>query len=311
MVLQSKAQFNPEEVLMVEDQDDGLIPAQIVLTPMSAPMQFPIEVVEDTQPEVMEVTEPGEVEIVIEDLGSIPGLMGDLDPAKEQLLEVVEEPEKDTKKNDSNDAKAKAPKDQWDWEAKGHEGFLEWVKERFSGVPKHTGYDSSGLERAVSYLEKLDNEISKAMRLDLDGKLDANKIEDIRSKIEDGIDRLYDRIDRIKKKPKKKKADFIDDGTMIKKAGTPAPKGIYIMAPLFISCIARTLINGNISAGHDLEDMFKKLSTKYKLNDREKMETIQLLSDMGYYLRLDRGLIDEDVDTTSSDNFDWAANYKA
>lgn len=317
MELQSKAQFNPEEILMVEDHDHGSIPAQIVLTPISAPMEMPLEVVEEAHEhshgsEPMEVTEPGQVEIVIEDLGAIPGLLGDLDPAKEQLLEVVEEPEKDTKKMDANDAKSKAPKDQWDWEAKGHEGFLEWVKDRFSSVPKHSGYDSSGLERAVSYLEKLDNEISKAMRLDLDGKLDADKIEDVRSKIEDGIDRLYERLDKIKKKTKKKKADFVADETLVKEAQKAAGvRGIYVMAPLFISCIARTLINGHISAGHDMEDMFKKLATKYKLNDREKMETIQLLSDMGFPVRLDRGLVSDEVDTTSSDNFDWAANYKA
>lgn len=324
MELQSKAQLNEEEILMVEDHDHGGLPAQIVLTPISAPVEF--EVIEEAMPEEsLEVAEPiaalppasehsPEVIEVFELDGKngLPGLMGDLDDEKERLLEVIEEPEKDTKKNDANDAKSKTPKDQWDWEAKGHEGFLEWVKERFSAVPKHSGYDSSGLERAVSYLEKLDNEISKAMRLDLDGKLDANKIEEIRSKIEDGIDRLYDRLEKIKKKTKKKKADFIADDTLVKEAQKAAGvRGIYVMAPLFISCIARTLINGHISGGHDMEDMFKKLSSKYKLNDREKMETIQLLSDMGFPVRLDRGLIDDEVDTTSSDNFDWAANYKA
>lgn len=321
MELQSKAQENSEEILLVEDHDyahdHGPMPTQIVLTPISAPMELPsIEVAEEgSLPEHMgDITEPGQVEIVIEDLGAIPGLFGDLDPHREQELEVVEEPEdKDSKKKDDNDAKAKKPKDHWDWEAHGHEGFLEWIKDRFHSVPKHSGYDSSGLERAVSYLEKLDNEISKAMRLDLDGKLDADKIEDIRSKIEDGIDRLYDRLEKIKKKTKKKKADFVQDEAMVKEAQKAAGvRGIYVMAPLFISCIARTCINGYISAGHDMEGIFKKLSTKYKLNDREKMETIQLLADMGFPVRLDRMTIDDDeVDITSSDNGDWAANYKA
>jgi hypothetical protein len=99
---------------------------------------------------------------------------------------------------------------------------------------------------------------------------------------------------------------------MVKEAQKAAGvRGIYVMAPLFISCIARTCINGYISAGHDMEGIFKKLSTKYKLNDREKMETIQLLADMGFPVRLDRMMIDEDVDITSSNNGDWAANYKA
>lgn len=319
MELQSKAQENSEEILLVEDHDyahdHAPMPTQIVLTPISAPMELPsIEVAEEgSLPENMDVSEPGQIEIVIEDLGAIPGLFGDLDPAREQELEVVDMPEdKDSKKKDDNDAKAKTPKDSWDWEAKGHEGFLEWIKDRFSSVPKHSGYDSSGLERAVSYLEKLDNEISKAMRLDLDGKLDADKIEDVRSKIEDGIDRLYDRLEKIKKKTKKKKADFVQDEALVKEAQKAAGvRGIYVMAPLFISCIARTCINGYISAGHDMEGIFKKLSSKYKLNEREKMETIQLLADMGFPVRLDRGMIDDDLDITSSDNVDWAANYKA
>ncbi len=99
MELQSKAQLNEEEMLMVEDHDHGPMPAQIILTPISAPMEMPLEVVDESpMHEHMEVAEPGQVEIVIEDLGSIPGLMGDLDPAKEQLLEVIEEPE-ETKNN--------------------------------------------------------------------------------------------------------------------------------------------------------------------------------------------------------------------
>lgn len=327
MELQSKAQHNVEEILMVEDHDPhshehhghehSPMPTQIVLTPISAPMEFPsIEVAEEgSEPEHMEVGEPGQIELVVEDLEAIPGLFGDLDPAREAELEVTDAPDdKDAKKKekDDNDAKAKAPKDSWDWEAHGHEGFLEWIKNRFKSVPKHSGYDSSGLERAVSYLEKLDNEISKAMRLDLDGKLDADKIEDVRAKIEDGIDRLYERLEKIKKKTKKKKADFVEDEALVKEAQKAAGvRGIYVMAPLFISCIARTCINGYVSAGHDMEGIFKKLSTKYKLNDREKMETIQLLADMGFPVRLDRGMIDEEVDITSSDNVDWAANYKA
>lgn len=67
-----------------------------------------------------------------------------------------------------------------------------------------------------------------------------------------------------------------------------------------------------VSAGHDIEDLFSRQVKKYKLNDREQAETMQLLADMGYPLRQDRGfLLDEDVDTRSSDNFDWSASYKA
>ena len=67
-----------------------------------------------------------------------------------------------------------------------------------------------------------------------------------------------------------------------------------------------------VSAGHDIEDMFTKLTERYKFTDREKLELMQLLSDMGYHVRRDFGApIDEEIDTTSSDNFNWASNRPA
>ena len=228
--------------------------------------------------EMMEVSEPVQIEIVIEDLGSIPGLNGKLDPEKEKLLEVVEdvkEPVKD-EKADTNDAKSSKKADHWNWSSKGAEGFLEWIQDRFKSVPKHSGFDSSGIERASAYLEKLDNEISKAMRMDLDGELDADKIEDVRSKIEDGIERLEERLEKIKKKTKKKKASV--NSEIVKEAQKiTGVQGIYVTVPLLISSIARTCINGYISAGHDIEGTFSGLCKKYKLTDREKTETIQLI----------------------------------
>jgi transposase len=163
-------------------------------------------------------------------------------------------------------------------------------------------------------LERLDNEISKAMRLDLDGELDANKIESVRATIDDGLSRLHERLDKVKKKSKsrrKKKAEFSPE--MIKSAQKiTGVQGVFVTVDLLTSRIARVCINGMVSAGHDIEDLYKRQVSKYKLNDREQAQVMQLLADMGYPLRQDRGyLADEDVDTTSSDNFDWAANYRS
>jgi hypothetical protein len=253
----------------------------------------------------LEVAEPGQVEIVIDDL---PGVEA-LDPELEHKLEVSDEPA-DSEKVDDNAAK-KAPT-KWDWASKGTHGFIAWIKERCTDVPKHSGYDTAGIERAISYLDKLDGEISKAMRMDLDGELDANKIEEVRAKIDDGITRLHDRLDKVKKKgKKKKKAEF--DAELIKEAQKATNiAGIVITVDLLISRIARVCINGMVSGGHDIEDMFKRQADKYKLTDREQVEVMQLLADMGYPLRQDRGfLLDEDVNTTHADNFDWNANWQA
>lgn len=298
------------------------------------PLEEPLDVMEETD-EPIEVSDhdgdekPIEIVLSIGDGDDLPRLGGDLPGSlhsPEEILMVEDSVDSENQEqlsvkddslsiSDENDAKKTKKNEKWDWESKGAIGFVSWVKERFESVPKHSGYDTAGLERAVSYLQKLDNEISKAMRLDIDGELDADKVEAIRSEIEEGIERLDERLDKVKEKKKgkkKKKADeeysgFIKDAQKI-----TGVQGIYIMAPLFASRIARICINSTVSVGHDLEDCFARQVQKWKLTDREQAEVMQLLADMGYPLRQDRGYMpDEDVDISSSDNFDWAANYRS
>jgi ElaB/YqjD/DUF883 family membrane-anchored ribosome-binding protein len=295
MTLQSTAQ----ELIVLEPVAEA--PHGMSMVPLEVMDEAPAQHM-DMSP--LEVGEPGEIAIVIDDLPGAP--RGTSDP--EPLLEVVEE----EKKDDENEAKSKKP-EKWDWSASGSEGFIHWVKERIDNVPKHSGYDTAGLERAVSYLDKLDSEISKAMRLDVDGDLDANKVEEVRAQIENGISKLHDRLDKVKqskKKPKKKKAD--QENSLVKEGQKiTGVQGVFVTVPLLISRIARVCINGTVSAGHDIEDLYKRQVAKYKLNDREQAEVQQLLFDMGYPIRQDRGyMADEEVDIASSDNFDWAANYK-
>ena len=282
-----------------------------------ADMAAPLEVVE-LSPEMsvsphesqeLSVHEPEELEIVVEELPGAPA--GTKDPEPEPMLEVMDE------QQEAADPESSKPKknEKWDWESKGASGFVAWVKERISDVPKHSGYDSAGLERACAYLERLDNEISKAMRLDLDGELDANKIEEVRSSIDHGISRLQARLDKVKKTKKsnrKKKSDVEIEDTIVKEAQKiTGTKGVFITADLLISGIARVCINGTVSAGHDLEDLYDRQVKEFGLNKREQAQVMWLLADMGFPLRRDRGFMpDQDVDTTSSDNMDWAANYK-
>ena len=250
------------------------------------------------------------LDIVMDLPGAPPGTK---DP---EPIEVHEpEHEDDKAKVDENPAETKK-NEKWDWSKRGPHGFLAWVKERCDDVPKHSGYDTAGLERAVAYLERLDSEVSKAMRMDLDGELDANQIEKVRAIIDNGIERLHDRLDKIKdskKKPKKKKStsEFDADGLIIKEAQKiTGVQGIYIMAPLLASRIARVCVNGMVSGGHDIEDLFDRQIKFYKLNVREQAEVMQLLADMGYAVRQDRGFMpDQDLDVADSGNMDWAANY--
>lgn len=307
----------------------------------------------------LEVTEPGEIEIVID---QIPGAPDGPDPVIEVAEESMQVEDGESKKEPEKDEKGS----KWNWSKHGPNGFVAWVKERLDSVPKHSGYDSAGLERAMAYMEKLDSEISKAMRMDLESELDANQVEKIRSQLDEGLARLRDRLDKVKdskkssKKRKKTAAElqpqidmvlekYADEDLQawVEDTGVPGEdwdakkviiqlandgfepgfegvnivkeaqkitgvQGVYVTVPLLISRVARVCINGTISAGHDIEDLYRRQVTKYKLDDREQAEVRQLLSDMGYPLREDRGFFpDEDLEVTDSDNMDWAANYKA
>lgn len=278
----------PEEGLEVVDEE---------------PQEFKLEIPDEIEVEDQE--EP--LEVTLEFPGDLPGAPDSPVHEEEPELEVVDGDDDDAK----DKKKSKDPK--WDWESRGPQGFVVWVQERFDGVPKHSGYDSAGLERAISYLNRLDSEISKAMRLDLGGELDANSVEDIRSTIEEGLDRLEDRLDKVRSKRGKKRKKNAENEDMIRKEAQKITgvQGVVATVPLLILRIAKICINGTVSAGHDIEDTYNRLIKKFNLNDREQAETLELLDNMGYKLRQDRAfLAGEEIDPSSSDNFDWAANYR-
>ncbi len=193
---------------------------------------------------------------------------------------------------------------------------MEWLQDKMDKVPRHSGRDTSGLERAISYLEAVNKEISKAVRMDIDNVLEIDTIEKARDEIHNGVERLEERLDKIKstkypsKNKKKKTAAEEESEGLVKSAQKTG--AFTVNVSLFISHIARVCINSMISGGHDIERVYHKLVKKYDLTKREQIEVIQLLSDMGYTMgRYDRGLFDEDFDPTASDNDDLGANYTA
>jgi hypothetical protein len=262
----------------------------------------------------LEVSEPGMEEISTW-VKELPGV-DHLDPVKESTLEVQDNTVESNQTMEAKDKEDAKPKGAWDWkhviESKGPEGFFMWVKQRIDSVPKHSGYDKAGLLRAVGYLEKLANEVSKAMREDLDGKLDADKIEHLLAQVEDGVERIHERIDKIsKKKSRKKKSEFDQTGIVKEAQKLPTINGITIVVPLFISRIARVCLNGMVSAGHSLQDMYDQQCEKWDLTEREKAEVQQLIEDLGYGCVQNRGLIaDKDSFIKEHGDFDYASNYK-
>ena len=211
----------------------------------------------------------------------------------------VEEPEED---------QVEMPRGPWEWTVSS---FMNWLHDRMTGIPRHSGKDTSGIERAISYLKRLDGEISRAVRGDLDDELDISKIEKIRDEILKGIERLEERLDTLrssKYSKKKTKKSEEERSAIIKEASKSAR--FLVIVPLFMSGLGRLCINSMVSGGKDIEDTFDYVSKKFKLSRREEFELMQLLSDMGYAMRRDRGLFrDEPFDATSEDNPELAANY--
>lgn len=204
--------------------------------------------------------------------------------------------------------------DEWNWEHGGLKNFLSWLNVKLKSVPSHSGTDTSGLERAIAYLDSLDRIISKAVRKDIKNELDIGKIENAREEIRKGIVRLEDRLDKVnvnRYKKKRKKADE-DQDSIVKEAQKIAGiSGIVVSVPILISHCARICINAAVSHGRDIEDTFNKLAEKYKLTLREKTETRRVLSDMGYYVKDLEGDFDKDFDPSSEDNLNFSPNYPA
>lgn len=316
-----------DEVSLDEnDKDEETTEIELHESPEEALKDEPeaIIVVESTpeQTEVAEVIGKDDetIEVKSDDFdfdSAIPGVSPEV---AEEILSVSDQPEDIPDLQDANDSKNKKKRSpKWDWkpvfEKDGASGFMIWVKERFNDVPRHSGKDSAGIERAISYLNKLNSEISACMKFDEDGVLDSDQIEKARAKIEDGISSLEKALKTItkSKKDKKKTASDETDEELVKEAQRVVGlQGNYINVPLLISSLARMCINGSVSAGHSMEENIHIVSEKFKLDNREKFSLAFLIQDMGFPVKADRFFADVmGARNISEDGIDFAANYFA
>lgn len=256
----------------------------------------------------MHSPEGEEVAALTFQLGPIPGSDA---PA---ILEVSTDDEEDDKKKDKNDlAETETDmevKDPTDYRSYKPSEYPRWAHYMFDNIPRHSGRETTGIERCISYLKRFDADLSKAIASDYRGEADIAKMEEARRETYSAIERLEDALEQIKNTTYKKKKAVADNDLIKEGQKATHVGGIIVTVPIFISRLARICINGQVSAGHDIEDLFGRLVKKYALDDRQQAELMQLLFDMGYPLRRDRGYnINELIDETSTDNFDWAANY--
>lgn len=249
---------------------------------------------QDMQSHMVELQPPSHAEAEIcFTLSQLPGADDD-EVSLDSEVQLEEEPEEDGK--DKSKA-ADQPRD------------LNWLKSQLDNIPKHRG-ETLGIERALSYLHKVENMLSKMIQEDHEGKIEISKAEEARIEIENGIERLEHELNKRKKKKAAKLDGLTKSG---QKAAGIGPGGVLVTVPLIVSSIARTCINSTISGGKSIEDTFKRLADKYKLSDREKTEVIQLLHDMNFPFRADIHMLDgkDHYEYSSENNISYPPNYQA
>jgi hypothetical protein len=198
--------------------------------------------------------------------------------------------------DDVEEAKAIEQKKETSWENdRDASKFMSYIFLRYpAGIPKHDGKSILGCEKAIIYLNKLNKEISEALRMDHEDVLDIGKLEDIRVNILKDVTLLQDHIKKLKKKQQGKKAEddtseqIVKSAEVIKEAGSPRIQ--LIMTP-FERAVSGIIINSVVSAGHPFEDVYDFMKKKYDLTDREELAIMQLIMDMGFPIFKDRGNI--------------------
>jgi hypothetical protein len=274
-------------------QDQGDLQVEIEIEP------------ENEEEELFLSSEPeihGEVEIEVGDshkhiaLPFVPGADDQTD---------IEEPEEEEEVQD-------LAEDPWKWTL---ESFVSWAPRTLQNVPRHSGRDIPGILRAISYLQHFVKECDKASKADINGKIDNNFIAKIRTESLDGIKRLKERLEKIEAQQnpkKKKKAELESEGELVKEARMPH---IQVQVPLFISSLARSIINGTIANGKDSEKLFRFVVGEYSLNKREQTELMQLLTDWGLLIPISTDLAlprdTKSIDPRSESNVNWAPVYNA
>lgn len=151
------------------------------------------------------------------------------------------------------------------------EDFQNYIVASIRNHPPVFDGSLNSVRRAFSYLKNVQAELIEGVEQDAPyADLDEEKLRFLDS-VEEGIEQALVQI-----------AEAVDSG--LTKTATKSSNFTYFVNP-FIFGLARTMVNGKVSQGKNIEDLFAKLDDKYKLNDREKLELYYVLNDMGHPIR--------------------------
>ena len=108
---------------------------------------------------------------------------------------------------------------------------------------------------------------------------------------------------------RRRRAEDEHEGELTKEAGTASFQ--MVITP-FQRAISGSLINGVVSGGRNMEELWADAKKKYNMNDREELEILQVIADMGYPEFKDRLRLGENNDPTREEGFgEWSSQYYA
>jgi len=183
--------------------------------------------------------------------------------------------------------------------------FMDYIQSEYpANIPAHDGRSTTGCENAIYFLSRLNSEISKAIKADVDKVLDLAGLEEIRSNIMRDVITLKDHLKKLEKKLKdqhSKTADHAaplwttangDSVDLVKEATTP--NNMVICITPFMRAITGMMINAHVSSGKPMEEVYEALKEKYDITDREELSIIQICMDSGFPLFKDRGTVSDE-----------------
>lgn len=202
----------------------------------------------------------------------------ELIPGSDKFMEFDEEEKEEIKETDyANDGDLSK--------------FHEYLAGKYQDIPRHDGNSIAGCDRAVAYLLGIDKEISRNIREDSEQVLDISVMSEYQEKIMRDVLLLKEHIKKLKRMKKeeildKKSSNNSREDLMKEAAGTVK---LYISVPPFIRSICGILINSVVSAGKPFDKVYDYLCKKYDITEREELEILQTLMDMGQPIFKDRG----------------------
>jgi hypothetical protein len=251
------------------------------------------------------------------------------DELNKEMDDIIKELGKDTTLNDvipgSNVSKKDFEKDEEEEVEKSYENdrylpdFMNYINRVYpSSIPKHDGKSMLGCERAMSWLQRLSNDISTNVRNDVDGILDEHvqTLGEVQESILTDILVLKDHMKKLKQMLPDRVKSASSDDEILKVASTP--NNMVICISPFIRAITGILINSTVSAGKPFEDVYDYLLEKYEISEREQLEILQVLKDMGQPIFKDRGMMPGSVESKETEEsesklkgVDFVTNYFA